>query len=107
MNYWKLLLIGLSLISLTACTVPPTTVSESPNSNQQQDPPHQSDHQDTTPETYTVQKGDGVFSIMRKTGVYWKDIIEMNDLKAPDYIIVPGQVLILKDAVKQRDVTTQ
>ncbi len=44
---------------------------------------------------YTVRKGDTVFSVMRLTGVYWKDIIKKNNLTAP-YTISPGQRLRLK-----------
>ena len=46
--------------------------------------------------TYTVKKGDTVFEVMRQTGVYWKDIISMNNLVAPAYTINPGQTLRLK-----------
>ena len=47
-------------------------------------------------DTYTVQKGDTVFQVMRNTGVYWKDIIRLNNLAAPNYPITPGQRLTLK-----------
>ena len=46
--------------------------------------------------TYTVKKGDTVFEIMRQTGVYWKDIIKFNNLRAPAYNITPGQIIKLK-----------
>ena len=46
--------------------------------------------------TYTVKKGDTVFEVMRQTGVYWKDIISLNNLVAPAYTINPGQILRLK-----------
>jgi LysM repeat protein len=46
--------------------------------------------------TYIVKKGDTVFEVMRQTGVYWKDIISMNNLVAPAYNINPGQTLRLK-----------
>ena len=46
--------------------------------------------------SYTVKKGDTVFSVMRLTGVYWKDIIKMNGLQKPSYTISPGQRLRLK-----------
>jgi len=45
--------------------------------------------------SYTVKKGDTVFEIMRQTGVYWKDIIRLNNLQAP-YNISPGQRIRLK-----------
>lgn len=44
---------------------------------------------------YTVQRKDTVFSVMRLTGVYWKEIIKMNNL-TPPYTISPGQSLRLK-----------
>lgn len=46
--------------------------------------------------TYIVKKGDTVFEIMRQTGVYWKDIIKLNNLQAPAYNINPGQTIRLK-----------
>ncbi len=45
--------------------------------------------------TYIVKKGDTVFEIMRQTGVYWKDIISINNL-TPPYNINPGQTIRLK-----------
>ncbi len=45
--------------------------------------------------TYIVKKGDTVFEIMRQTGVYWKDIISLNNLQPP-YSISPGQTIRLK-----------
>jgi len=44
---------------------------------------------------YTVKPKDTVFEVMRQTGAYWKDIIRLNDLKAPKYEIQPGQRLRL------------
>ncbi len=44
---------------------------------------------------YTVKPKDTVFEVMRQTGAYWKDIIRLNDLKAPQYEIQPGQRLKL------------
>ena len=44
---------------------------------------------------YTVKSKDTVFEVMRQTGAYWKDIIRLNDLKAPKYEIQPGQRLKL------------
>lgn len=46
--------------------------------------------------SYTVKRGDTVFQVMRNTGVYWKDIIRLNNLQAPNYQINPGQTLRLK-----------
>ncbi|MEZ5537273.1 MAG: LysM peptidoglycan-binding domain-containing protein [Thiolinea sp.] len=45
---------------------------------------------------YVVKRGDTVFQVMRNTGVYWKDIIRMNNLQAPNYQINPGQRLRLR-----------
>lgn len=47
-------------------------------------------------DTYVVQRGDTVFQVMRSTGVYWKDIIRLNNLQAPDYGINAGQTLRLR-----------
>jgi len=47
-------------------------------------------------DTYLVQKGDTVFQVMRNTGVYWKDIIRLNNLQPPEHTIQPGQTLRLK-----------
>ncbi len=49
---------------------------------------------------YIVQPKDTVFQVMRITGAYWKDIIRLNNLKAPKYEIHPGQRLRLP---KERD----
>ncbi len=46
--------------------------------------------------TYIVKPKDTVFQVMRNTGVYWKTIIKLNNLQAPDYTIIPGQRLRLK-----------
>lgn len=43
-------------------------------------------------EDYTVVKGDTVFEIMRNTGMYWKDIIKLNNLQAP-YALKVGDTL--------------
>jgi len=45
---------------------------------------------------YVVKPKDTVFQVMRNTGVYWKTIIKLNNLQAPDYTITPGQRLKLK-----------
>ncbi|OQX16241.1 MAG: hypothetical protein BWK73_04275 [Thiothrix lacustris] len=50
----------------------------------------------TNSSEYVVQKGDTVFQVMRTTGAYWKDIIRLNNLEAPNYSITPGQRLRLK-----------
>ncbi len=45
---------------------------------------------------YVVRPKDTVFEVMRKTGVHWKEIIQLNNLKAPKYTIFPGQNLRIK-----------
>ena len=45
---------------------------------------------------YVVKPKDTVFEVMRKTGVHWKEIIDLNNLKAPSYTIFPGQNLRIK-----------
>jgi lipoprotein NlpD len=47
------------------------------------------------PESYTVQKGDTLFSIARELGVDYKDLAAWNQLESPSLIKV-GQVLRLK-----------
>lgn len=47
-------------------------------------------------DVYIVKPKDTVFQVMRNTGVYWKTIIKLNNLQAPDYTISPGQRLRLK-----------
>ena len=45
--------------------------------------------------TYTVQPGDSLSIIGLRVGVPWQLIAEANGIAAPDYVIVPGQVLII------------
>lgn len=45
---------------------------------------------------YLVQPRDTIFQVMRNTGVYWKDIVKLNNLDAPDYVLTPGQVIRLR-----------
>ncbi|WP_040839530.1 LysM peptidoglycan-binding domain-containing protein [Thiothrix nivea] len=47
-------------------------------------------------DTYLVQPRDTIFQVMRNTGVYWKDLVELNNLDAPDYVLTPGQVIRLR-----------
>jgi nucleoid-associated protein YgaU len=48
-------------------------------------------------ETYTVQSGDTLMEISRKLfdgdPQYWDEIADLNDIKAPNYTIYPGQQL--------------
>lgn len=55
---------------------------------------------DWRPNTYTVKKGDNLFSIGLEFGYYYKDIAQANNISAP-YNIKVGQVLIL-NAVKDK-----
>ena len=45
--------------------------------------------------TYTVQPGDSLSLIGQRLGVPWQTIAEANGIAAPDYVITPGQVLII------------
>jgi len=45
---------------------------------------------------YVVKPKDTVFEVMRQTGVHWKEIIRLNNLKAPKYTIFPGQSLRIR-----------
>ncbi len=49
---------------------------------------------DSGPAQYTVKVGDTLFSIMRATDVYWKQIAQDNQL-TPPYILTVGQTLKL------------
>lgn len=50
-------------------------------------------------DTYTVQSGDTLSKIGQKTGIAWKTIAQINNIKFP-YIIKKGQVLKLKETTK-------
>ncbi len=58
---------------------------------------------DWRPDTYTVKKGDNLFSIGLEFGYYYKDIAQANNISAP-YSIKVGQVLKL-NAAKDKSVT--
>ena len=45
--------------------------------------------------TYTVKSGDSLSLIGEKLGIPWQTIAEANGIAGPDYIITPGQVLII------------
>ena len=45
--------------------------------------------------TYTVKPGDALSLIGEKFGIPWQLIADANAIQAPDYVIVPGQVLII------------
>jgi LysM repeat protein len=45
--------------------------------------------------TYEVQPGDSLSLIGQKVGVPWQLIAEANGIAGPDYVIVPGQILII------------
>ncbi len=45
--------------------------------------------------TYTVQPGDSLSLIGLEFDIPWQQIAEVNGIAGPDYVIVPGQVLII------------
>lgn len=45
--------------------------------------------------SYTVRSGDSLSLIGLQFGVPWQVIAEANSIAGPDYVIVPGQVLII------------
>ncbi len=49
----------------------------------------------STPETYTVAKGDTLFNIAQSHNINWVVIATLNNLKAP-YNLKPGTVLKLR-----------
>ena len=58
---------------------------------------------DTSPDddgTYVVQPGDWVALIADQQGVTVNEIARLNpEVQPPDYLIIPGQVLVLREAV--------
>ena len=52
---------------------------------------------DWRPQTYTVQKGDTLYSIALEHGLDYKEMAQLNNI-APPYVIQIGQVLTLKPA---------
>ena len=53
-----------------------------------------------TPDTYTVQKGDSLYSIGNRLGVSWSELAVANSI-APPYIIYAGQVLNVPGGTEQ------
>jgi LysM repeat protein len=45
--------------------------------------------------TYEVQPGDSLSLIGQRLGVPWQMIADANGIQPPDYVITPGQVLII------------
>ncbi len=43
---------------------------------------------------YTIQKGDALWKIARKTGHYWLELVKINDLENPDLIYAGDTLLI-------------
>ena len=48
-----------------------------------------------TPKTYTVNKGDTLYSIAWLYALDYRQLAQWNDIKAPNYIIYPDQRLRL------------
>lgn len=105
-----LALLGLSLIlNLAACsTSPPAPVIDRLPANAGKNEPSNIKKQsvmvrplykagDWRPDTYTVKKGDNLYSIGLEFGYYYKDIALANNISAP-YNIKVGQVLKLNSA---------
>jgi LysM repeat protein len=53
--------------------------------------------------TYTVKPGDSLSLIGLDFGIPWQLIAEANSIAGPDYVIVPGQVLIIPAAALPTD----
>ncbi|MSP99116.1 MAG: LysM peptidoglycan-binding domain-containing protein [Methylotenera sp.] len=96
------------LVSLVGCSsTPPASVIDRLPVNKPSKIDHTSAKKPTTvirptykagdwrPDTYTVKKGDNLFSIGLEHGYYYKDIAQNNNI-APPYNIQVGQVLKLK-----------
>lgn len=52
-------------------------------------------YQEPSYDTYEVESGDCLSVIGEKLGVDWLLIAEANDISAPDYVVYPGQSLII------------
>ncbi len=48
-----------------------------------------------SPETYTVQRGDGLMAVARDFGLDWLNLAELNGIEYP-YTLYPGRILLLK-----------
>jgi lipoprotein NlpD len=62
---------------------------------------------DWRPETYTVKKGDTLYSIGLEFGFDYKEIAQWNDIQPPSYVIRIGQKLKLKEAKSADDQGSQ
>ncbi|MCL1852122.1 MAG: peptidoglycan DD-metalloendopeptidase family protein [Peptococcaceae bacterium] len=54
--------------------------------------------QPSTQRTYVVVKGDTLSAIGAKFGVKWQNIASTNNIAAPNYVIFPGQKLVIPAA---------
>ena len=79
----------LGILSFTACSYLPNKASPASNTTDKQ-ALQQSN-------SYTVHKGDTLYSIARKTKVSVKRLVQLNNLRKP-YTIYVGQKLLLKPA---------
>jgi LysM repeat protein len=81
-------------VSFPAVTFPP---SASPTTEPTSDvtAPPDATHDPSVEGTYTVQPGDFLSGIGDQLGEPWQLIAEANNIEPPDYLIVPGQVLII------------
>lgn len=52
-------------------------------------------YEESSSDTYEVVDGDCLSAIGNKLGVDWHSIAEANNIPAPDYVIYPGQSLII------------
>jgi LysM repeat protein len=59
--------------------------------------------QPTAGGTYVVQAGDFLSGIGEKFGVPWQLIAEANNILPPDYVITPGQTLIIPVVAQPSD----
>lgn len=59
---------------------------------------------ENTNSTYTVQSGDTLYGISKKTGVNWKTIADLNGIVSP-YTLNVGQVLILEEGASSNTST--
>ena len=97
---FKLIWLAIFLLLASACSNTPTRapVSERGGAGGKRPPPATADWR---PASYTVQKGDTLYSIALEHGQDYKELAEWNGI-APPYVIRIGQVLRMTSADSER-----
>lgn len=102
--FFHLLNVGVILLLLSACAGGPTRAPVADRGTGSQGKrPLPSPQADWRPATYTVQKGDTLYSIALEHGQDYKELAEWNNI-APPYVIRIGQVLRMVSPDSERAV---